>query len=85
MMADTNINIKPSIIITGLCTVAFVVLSWSLSVVYDNLIDKINTIETKVDDKIKENREKIKVQWALIREKGEEIDNIEKELLRHRH
>ncbi len=68
-MADTNINIKPSALVAGLAVVVVTILSWSLSIVYDNLVDEIHS-----------NREKIKVQWALISENKKTINNLRVEI-----
>lgn len=68
-MADTNINIKPAALVTGLAGVVVLILAWSLTIVYNNVIDEIH-----------ENREKIKVQWALMSDNKEEINNIKIEM-----
>lgn len=86
-MADTNINIKPSVLITCVGVVAFAIMTWSLSIVYDNVIEKIDAktdqlVYDSLLDKVKENREKIKVQWAFLSANKERINDLEKDIIR---
>jgi hypothetical protein len=71
---NTNINIKPSVLISGITVVIIAILSWSLGTVYNNIEDRIN-----------ENREKIKVQWAMIEGNKDAVNELEKELIKNNH
>ncbi len=75
-------NEKPASLVTGGAILVMAILGWSLTVVYNNIIEKIDTKYTTLHDKTKENREMIKVHWELISINKDEIHDLEKELIR---